>query len=87
MPPWVGLEWACKDLSDGARQLFTLDHHDRTWRWLDKYYFHKDVFTDAVSGQQVQLSQVLQFEDPGVEDPVYRYGAVRHGQSSVGPTW
>jgi hypothetical protein len=26
-PLWVGLEWACKDVSYGARQHFTLDHH------------------------------------------------------------
>jgi hypothetical protein len=51
MPPWAGLEWACRDLFDGVRQLFTLDHHDQTWRWLGRYSFHIDVFTDAVSGQ------------------------------------
>jgi hypothetical protein len=48
--PWVDLEWACRDLSYGARQIFTLDHHDRTWRWLGRYYFHIDVFIDASSG-------------------------------------
>jgi hypothetical protein len=41
------------DFSDGARKHFTLDHHDRTWGWLDRYYVHKDVFTDIVSRQQV----------------------------------
>jgi hypothetical protein len=87
MPPWVGLEWACKDLSYEARQLITLDHQDQTWRWSGKYYFYRDIFTDAISGQQVQLPQVLQFEDPGVEDPVYIQGAVRQGQCSAVPAW
>jgi hypothetical protein len=43
-PPWVDLEWACRDLSNGARQIFTLNHHDREWRWLDTYYFYRDIF-------------------------------------------
>jgi len=50
MPPWVGLVWAYRDLSDGARHLFIFGHHDWTWRWLDGYFFHKVVFTDTASG-------------------------------------
>jgi hypothetical protein len=50
-PLGVSLEWACRDLSDRARQLFTLDHHDRTWRWVDRYFFYRDVFIDTVSRQ------------------------------------
>jgi hypothetical protein len=86
MPPWVGLEWACRDLFDGARHLFTFGHHDRTWRWLDWYFFYRDVFTDTVSGHQVQWSQVFQLEDPGEEDSGCMQGADSHGQSSTGPT-
>jgi hypothetical protein len=51
MPPWVGLEWAYRDLSDGARKLFTFGHDDQMWRWLDWYLFYRDVFTDTVSRQ------------------------------------
>jgi hypothetical protein len=59
MPPWVGLEWACRDLSDGMRKLFTFGHDDQTWRWLDWYFFYRDVSTNIVSRQQVQWSQVF----------------------------
>jgi hypothetical protein len=52
--PWVSLECVCKDLSNRERHLFTLDHHDRMWRWVGMYFFHRDVITDIVSGQQVQ---------------------------------
>jgi hypothetical protein len=50
------------------------------------YYFYRNGFKDAISGQQVQLPQVIQFEDLGVEDPVYIWGAVRQGQRIVVPT-
>jgi len=56
MPPWVGLELAYMDLSDGVRQLFTFSHDDQMWRWLDWYLFYRDVFTDKDSRQQVQWS-------------------------------
>jgi hypothetical protein len=46
-----------------------------------------EMFYRCSSGQQVQLPQVLQLEDPGVEDPVYIQGAVRHGQHSAVPAW
>ena len=74
-------------MSYGARHFLPLDHHDRAWRWLGRYYFHRDVLTDASSGQQVQVPQVLQLEDPGLEDPVFIQGAVRHGQHSAVSTW
>ena len=86
-PPGVGLEWACRDLSDRVRQLFTLDHHDRTWRWVDRYFFYRDAFTDTFSGQQVWWSQVFQLEDSREEDLVCMQGADNHGQSSVGLAW
>ena len=54
---------------------------------MDKYFFYRGVFTDAVSGQQVQWSQVFQVEDPGEEDPVCMQGADSHGQSSTGTAW
>jgi hypothetical protein len=63
-----------RDLSYGARQFLPLYHHDQAWIWLGRYYFHRDIFTNAVSGQQVQFPQVFQLEDPGVEDPVYIQG-------------
>jgi hypothetical protein len=84
-PPGVGLEWAYRDLSDRGRQLFTLDHHDRVWRCLDRYFFYRGVFTDTVSRQQVQWSQVFQLEDPGEEDLGCMQGVDSHGQSSAGP--
>jgi hypothetical protein len=87
MPPWVGLEWACRDLSDGVRHIFTFGHHDQTWRWLDQYFFYIYVFTDTVSRQHDQWSQVFQLEDPGEEDSGCMQGADNHGQSSAGPTW
>jgi hypothetical protein len=40
-----------------------------------------------LSGQQVQLPQVFQLEDPGVEDPACIQGADNHGQSNASPTW
>ena len=64
---WSGPAGTCP-MEPGS--FFTLDHHDQTWRWLGRYYFHRDVFTDAASGQQVQFPQVFHLEDPGVEDPV-----------------
>jgi hypothetical protein len=48
-PPRVSLEWAYKDLSDRESHIFTLDHHDQTWRWVDRYLFYIDVFTDTES--------------------------------------
>jgi hypothetical protein len=59
MPPWVGLEWACRDLSNGLRHIFNFGHHDHTWRWLDWYFFYIDVFSDTFFGHQVQWSQVF----------------------------
>ena len=67
-PPWFGLEWVCRYLSYGAKPFLPLDHHDRAWRCLDRYFFYKDSFIDTVSGQQVRWSQVFQLEDPGEED-------------------
>jgi hypothetical protein len=71
----------------GARQFLPFDPRDRAWRWLGRYYFHRDSLTDAAYGQQVQLPQVFQPEDPGVGDPVYTQGADMHGQSSAAPAW
>ena len=42
---------------------------------------------DATYGQQVQLPQVFQLEDPGVGDLVCIRGAESHDQSSAVPTW
>jgi hypothetical protein len=86
-PPGFVLEWACRDLSDRGRQLFTLDHHHQTWRWVDRYFFYRDVFTDTIFGQQFRWSQVFQIEDPGEEVPVCMQGADSRGQSSLGPAW
>jgi hypothetical protein len=60
-----------------------LDHHDRAWRCLDRYFFYRYAYTDTVSGQQVRWSQVFQFEDPGEEDLGCMQGADSHGQSST----
>jgi hypothetical protein len=84
---WVSFEWACRYLSYGARQFLPLDRHDQAWRWLGRYDFHKDSLTDASYGQQVQLPQVFQLEDPGVWDPIYMQGAVWHGRRSAASTW
>ena len=65
-------------MSDRARQLVTLDHHDQTWRWVDRYFFYRDSFTDTISGQEVWWSQVFQLEDPGEEDLVCMQGADNH---------
>jgi hypothetical protein len=62
---------------------FLLDHHDRAWRCLDRYFFYRGVYADTVSGQQVQWSQVFQLEDPGEEDPGCMQGTDSHGQSSA----
>jgi hypothetical protein len=51
------------------------------------HYFHIDIFTDTVFGQQVQFPQVFQLEDPGVGDLVYIQRAVMHGQRSAMPSW
>jgi hypothetical protein len=53
-PPRVILEWVCRDFSDRARQLFTIDHHDQTWRWVDKYFFYRYVFIDTISRKKGQ---------------------------------
>jgi hypothetical protein len=65
--PWFGLEWVCRYLSYGARPFLPLDHHDRVWRYSDRYFLYRGVYADIVSGQQVQLSQVFQLEDLGEE--------------------
>ena len=82
-PPWFGLEWVCRYLFYGARPFLPLDHYDRAWRCLDRYFFYRDVYTDTVSGQQVQWSQVFQLEDPGEEDPACMQGTGSRGQSSA----
>jgi hypothetical protein len=53
-----------------VRHFLPLDHHDRAWRRLDRYFFHRGVYADTVSGQQGWWSQVFQLEDPGEEDPL-----------------
>jgi hypothetical protein len=80
---WVGLEWAGRYLSYGARPFLSLDHHDRSWRCLDRYFFYRGEYVDIVSGQQVRWSQVFQLEDPGEEDPICMQGTVSRGQSSA----
>jgi hypothetical protein len=37
-------------LSYGVRQFLPFDTHDRVWRWLGRYYFHRGTFTNATSG-------------------------------------
>ena len=82
-PPWFGLEWVYRYLFYGARPFLPLDHYDRACRCLDRYSFYRDAYTDTVSGQQVQWSQVFQFEDPREEDSRCMQGADNHGQRSV----
>jgi hypothetical protein len=70
------LEWVCGYLSYGARPFLPLDHPNRAWRCLDRYFFYRDTFIDIVSRQQVWWSQVFHLEDPGEEDPVYMQGQI-----------
>ena len=74
------MEWVGRYLSYGTRPFLPLDHHDRAWRRLDRYFFYIGVYADTVSGQQVRWSQVFQLEDPREEDPVCMQGADSHGQ-------
>ena len=69
------------------RPFLPLDHYDMVWRCLDRYFCYRDAYTDIVYGQQVQWSQVFQFEDPREEDSGCMQGADSHGQSSIGPAW
>lgn len=82
-PPWFGLEWVCRYFFYGARPFLPLDHHDRAWRCLDRYFFYRYAFADTVSRQQVRWSQVFQLEDPGEEDLGCMQEVDSHGQSSA----
>jgi hypothetical protein len=66
-----------------VRPFLPLDHHDRAWRHLDRYFFYIGVYADIVSGQQVRWSQVFHLEDPREEDPLCMQGTDSHGQSSA----
>jgi hypothetical protein len=67
----------------GARPFLPLDHYDRAWRCLDRYFFYRDAYADIVSGQKVQWSQVFQFEDPGEEDSGCMQGTDNHGKRNA----
>jgi hypothetical protein len=60
-----------------------LDHHDRVWRCLDRYFFYRGVYADTVSGHQFRWSHVFQLEDLDEEDPLCMQGTNNHGQSSA----
>jgi hypothetical protein len=66
-----------------VRPFLPLDHHDRAWRHLERYFFYRGVYADTVSGQQVWWSQVFHLKDPGKEDPLCMEGTNNHGQSSA----
>ena len=76
---WGGFVGTCPMGRDLSFHLIIM----RAWRFLDRYFFYRDTFTDTMSRQQVRWSQVFQREDPGEEDPVYMQGADSHGQSSA----
>jgi hypothetical protein len=66
-----------------VRLFLPLDHHDRAWSCLDRYFFYRGVYADTVSRQQVRWSQVFQLEDLDEEDPLCMQGIDSRGQSSA----